>query len=315
MKICKRLAAALLVLVMLLTMLPAQAFAAGRIDMNADSSLTISYTDKEIPLVGADFSIYLVATVNNSGTLTTTTDFTNFNVDIYGENEGAWRALASTLEGYVLRDNVKASASGETNRNGQLILNNPVKGLYLVLGNRYVYNDRVYETEPFMVMVPTIDVESDEWLYDVVVKPKHESWEIPEEDETITRKVVKVWDDKGYSKQRPKSVIIQLLRDGRVYDSVKLNDDNNWRYTWKDLDDDYRWSVVEKESEELKNYTVSITREGKTFIITNTYEEDLPVKTEEDLPQTGQLWWPVPALFAGGLLLIIFGLIRRRNAQ
>ena len=31
------------------------------------------------------------------------------------------------------------------------------------------------------------------------------------------------------------------------------------------------------------------------------------------LPQTGQLWWPVPVLIAAGFLLIIFGLIRRRR--
>ena len=31
------------------------------------------------------------------------------------------------------------------------------------------------------------------------------------------------------------------------------------------------------------------------------------------LIQTGQLWWPVPVLLAGGLLLIVLGLIRRRS--
>ena len=31
------------------------------------------------------------------------------------------------------------------------------------------------------------------------------------------------------------------------------------------------------------------------------------------LPQTGQLWWPVPVLTAGGLILIIAGIIRRRK--
>lgn len=31
------------------------------------------------------------------------------------------------------------------------------------------------------------------------------------------------------------------------------------------------------------------------------------------LPQTGQLWWPVPLLLAGGLLLVVLGLSRRRE--
>lgn len=32
-----------------------------------------------------------------------------------------------------------------------------------------------------------------------------------------------------------------------------------------------------------------------------------------DLPQTGQLWWPVPILAIAGLMLMIVGIIRRRT--
>lgn len=31
------------------------------------------------------------------------------------------------------------------------------------------------------------------------------------------------------------------------------------------------------------------------------------------LPQTGQLWWPVPALVCGGLFLILIGVVKRRS--
>lgn len=34
-----------------------------------------------------------------------------------------------------------------------------------------------------------------------------------------------------------------------------------------------------------------------------------------DLPQTGQLWWPVPFLAGGGLFLMLVGLIRRRGGE
>ena len=33
------------------------------------------------------------------------------------------------------------------------------------------------------------------------------------------------------------------------------------------------------------------------------------------LPQTGQLWWPVPVLALAGLVLVIFGLVRRKNGK
>ena len=33
------------------------------------------------------------------------------------------------------------------------------------------------------------------------------------------------------------------------------------------------------------------------------------------LPQTGQLWWPVPVLFVVGVVLILLGVLRRRSGK
>lgn len=115
---------------------------------------------------------------------------------------------------------------------------------------------------------------------------------------------------------------MQLLRDGSVYDTVTLNADNNWRYTWSNLDNSYQWTVVEKECD---GYNVVVSREGVTFVVTNTYQPETTPPTEPStpttssakptLPQTGQLWWPVPMLCFAGLLFIVVGLIRRRRGD
>ena len=99
------------------------------------------------------------------------------------------------------------------------------------------------------------------------------------------------------------------------------------------------------------DYTVEIVREGATLVMVNSTTTDIPDEPvpespgspdnpnepdepdkpkapdepgddldipDEDvplasLPQTGQLWWPVPLLLCGGLLLVVFGLLRRRG--
>ena len=119
---------------------------------------------------------------------------------------------------------------------------------------------------------------------------------------------------------------MQLLRNGKVYDTVILTAKNNWRYTWRDLDCSCQWTVVEKA---VEDYTVSVTREGITFVVTNSYDKvipdtpaperppdkpEKPSNSKPGLPQTGQLWWPVPLLVAAGLLFIIIGLVQRRGA-
>ena len=325
MKLCKRIVPVLLVILML----PATAFAAGNIDLRQDVKLTISYQDDAMPLAGAEFSIYLVASVDENGELTTEDTFKQFNVNIRGKNDAAWKVLATTLEGYVLRDNIAPTDSGKTNTNGYLSFPTGTErltpGLYLVLGSRHTQGGFRYDATPFMVMLPTQDAEKNEWIYDVLVSPKHDSSEIPNTPSTITRKVLKVWDDAD-NKNRPTEVIVQLLRNGEVYDTVTLNDDNNWRYTLSNLDDSYTWTVVEKECE---GYTVQIERDGITFVIKNTYETNIPdnptpnvpvspnptnpTPNNPSLPKTGQTWWPVPLLLMGGLSFIIVGLICRKR--
>ena len=296
MKMNKRLISICLSLLLVFMLLPVSALAAGRIDLDQDVGLTITYQDHGTPLSGAVFNIYLVATVNAYGELETTEQFKIFNVDIPGKADDTWRALASTLEGYVLRDNIAATDSGKTDRNGQIAFPTGGKrltaGLYLVLGERHTQDGYRYDATTFMVMLPSLDKENN-----------------------VTRKVLKVWEDKGQEKDRPEEVIVQLLRDGKVFDTVTLNAANNWRYTWTALDNGYSWTVVEKETD---NYTVEVTQEGITFVVKNTHNEDIPdeptTPTKPTLPQTGQLWWPVPVLIAAGLLFVVIGLLRRRGA-
>ncbi len=351
MKICKK-AVLLLLAALLLVCTVMPAFAAEDINPNHSIRLTLHYFDVDnTPIVGAKFSIYQAATVDKTGKLTVTKEFAGYNVNIpyYNDNE-AWKSLATTLEGFVLRDKLSPTDTQTTNEQGQAVFpsNDNKKlmpGLYLVLGTRYIKGEVEYETLPFMITMPMQDESDDEWNYDVSLVPKYES-RSEFESAKVDCKVLKVWDDKGNEASRPKGVVVQLLRDGEIYDTVTLNAANNWRYKWSNLDAIYQWRVVEKE---LDDYTVSISREGVTFVITNTCTKEIPsnpsspssptnpnepsnptnpvspsspsnpsepnnptgpgTPNDPTLPQTGQLWWPVPMLAAGGLLMIIIGLM------
>lgn len=315
MKLCKRLTSVLLAV----WILSCAVFAAGSIDKNRDIELTISYRDDSTSLVGAEFNIYLVASMDENGELTTENAFQQFNVDIRGKNDEAWKTLATTLEGYVLRDKIAPTDSGKTDDNGYLCFptgnERLTPGLYLVLGSRHTQDGFRYDAMPFMTMLPTQDTENNEWVYDVLVEPKFEASALPETPSTIARKVLKVWDDANDKENRPSQVVVQLLRDGTVYDTVTLSEENNWRYTWPELDDSYTWTVVE---EACEGYSVQIEQDGITFVITNTRSNEPPNVPPSDgsvLPQTGQLWWPVPLLLMGGLLFILVGLACRKRKE
>ena len=77
--------------------------------------------------------------------------------------------------------------------------------------------------------------------------------------------VHKVWDDNGYP-SRPGSVKVNLLKDGKTAETVTLNADNQWTYTWDKLDDRYEWTVQEETPE---GYEASYKKQDNTVFITN----------------------------------------------
>lgn len=307
----------ILVTVVLITLLAAQTAAVGPISPDQEVSLELLCQSNGTALVGAEFSIYHVASVDASGNLTPTRTveaYENFLSDLA---EADWPGIVSTLEGFFLRDNVPPTDQGATDENGQLHFPRQAErleqGLYLVTGSCHEQDGFVYEMQSFLVMLPTLDQANDVWVYHVPVKPKYTREELPEEPSEKIR-VLKIWDDRGFKQERPPEIQVQLLCDGEVYDTVTLNRENSWSHIWEHLEHGHRWMIVELAPE---GYKVVVTQNGSIFTVTNT-KEGPPPPTEPgppDLPNTGQLTWPIPVLIIAGLLLILAGLLRRRGSE
>ena len=176
--------------------------------------------------------------------------------------------------------------------------------------------DSTYTVEPSLICLPCADETSNTWDYDAALAPKHDREPLPPapSDDTVERKVLKVWDD-GNAASRPQEITVQLLKGGVVYDTVRLNAKNSWRYTWSKLpkyDASGRritWTVTETA---VGGYTVSIRQEGVTFVVTNSRTPSTPAQPSTpagpSLPQTGTVWWPVGLLAVCGAVLVLAGL-------
>jgi len=283
-------------------------------------------------------------------------DFKDYNVSLRNSSNSEWKNLASTLKGLAARDQVKPIDQGQTDQGGKLTfptgetLLEP--GLYLVTGSKLKIDRTTYDPSPFVVMLPYNDEKTGQLKYhvDAAVKYTYKSDSSdsgPPSSKTVSRKVIKVWEDAGYEDVRPDHIEVQLLKNGKVYDTAELNEKNNWRYTWTDLDSSAEWDITE---EKMDSYAVEVYREGITFVVTNTStteifddpvpegyldfpeppeitdldepevpkegvdvpEENTTESSEPSLPQTGQLWWPVPVLIMAGLLCLMIGLVFRK---
>lgn len=309
----------LLGLFLMLMIFPTEALAAGPIDTDRDVALTINYNHEGQPISGAEFRLYKVATVDAYGAYTPADWFASYPIYTEGLDLQGWRSLALTLSGYVLRDNIPATDSGRTGTDGLLIFPTASSitlkpGLYLITSVKHTFDGYTYTAAPFLVALPSPDKTNNTWNYTLTISPKHDREKEPEK---LTRKVLKVWDDQDNENSRPENIMVDLLRDGEIFDTVTLNKRNNWRFTWTDLDGKYEWTVVEHE---VSGYTVKVDKTGATYIITNTKNSVPPVtppttpeKPSPKLPQTGPIWWPVQVLAVLGIVLIIIGILRRRG--
>lgn len=306
MKICKKIICA----VLLSMLFPVLTFAAGTTEQDQTYSLTIHAACGEKNIESMEIRGYLISNMDANGELTVTEKFASYkeNLNIRGKNDSAWEAAAVKLEDVILKDaSLKADVSAKTDKNGMTTFKNLSRGLYLILSDSVEVNEKVYTAAPFFVMLPEQGTQTEQ--YDVTVNMKLE-----ENPVRADYKVIKVWEDSCHQDQRPKSIEIVLWCDGEEYDKVTLPENGHWDHTWKELETGYKWSVTEKKQDGYKE--PEITQKGYTFTVTNTCSKATTgAQTSSKLPQTGQLWWPVPLLICAGLLFIIVGLIRRRRDE
>lgn len=344
---CRAFAGMLLCLLLCVSLLPVKAFAGTQdmLDVKEETALTVQYE-----LGGASFYLYRAADVSADLEFTLTGDFAGYPMEVNGLDGAGWRALAETLAGFAVQDQIRPLRSGVTDEEGSLVWSNLETGLYLVVGEQMEVDSYVYTPMPSLVVLPSRN-DAGQWEYDAVIQPKYDREEQPGSDmEKII--LMKIWQDHGFEDRRPDSITAELYMDGTLYDTVSLNKENNWRYEWKDLPAGHKWTAAEKDMPDC--YSMTCVKEGEYLVITNCYQPETPAETESSsgtessaeeesssgsessapagtggsggsgngsggggsvLPQTGQLWWPVPILAFAGIAAFTIGWARRRARE
>jgi len=314
----KRIRPLLLALLMAVMLLPAQAMALDAIDTTQKTSLTVQVSPDGKPQKDVEFRLYRVAEVSPHCYFTLSGAFKEYPVDLRDNDSDDWRALATTLSGYVRTDALSPDAAAKTNETGSVTFVDLPTGLYLLLADRwYDTSTHYYTPAPILISLPNLNTE-EQWIYGVTISAKlTPGWDSPTPTYTELS-VLKLWNDNN-SEKRPTEIQVELYNDSVLTDTVTLSKANNWQHTWTKLDSKANWFVREKEVSE--GYTVSIEQQGNRFVLTNTLP-DMPDDPDDPgdpddpkLPQTGVLWWPVPVLLAAGLFFILLGALRRRGER
>lgn len=293
---------------------------ANSVSTQQENIITIYYHNEDVPIVGAQFDVFHLGVVNESNSFTASDVFKDSNIDFRISNTSNWRDLAVTLEGYILRDNIDASFSGKTDEQGQLqfrVNDDKEQDLYLIIGSRHTQDDCVYNASAVIICFDQ-ENDSDDRPLELVIQPKFRILAANDSVESIDIKATKIWRDQGYETIRPEEITVQLLKNGIVFDDAVLSKDNDWTFAWENLDATASWHITEVDE---NDYLVFISHDNNRFFVSNTYagqEIPLPDSTEPadpSLPQSGQVWWPVPVLIILGFLFLLLGSFCKRGTK
>ena len=261
------------------------------IDLSKKGSIVIDIlTNDNEPIIGAEISIYKVADakiVNNNLLFENIDEINSCEIDFTKIGD---EAVSNELVNCIISTDISKKTL-ITNNSGRVKFDSLELGLYLVVQNNMVKG--YSKIDSYLVMIP-YEVDN-KWCYD--------SYSVPKTDifKTMDITVLKEWNKQNEFSKLPDSVTIQLLKENVVISTVLLNDENNWTYTWVDLEKSDEYDV--KEIDIPDGYTASYRNDGYNFIVTNT----------DKLPQTGQLVWPIPFFLITGLSCIIVGIHNYRR--
>lgn len=302
-----------------------------RIRTDAKTYMIVRYQFQGQAIPGANFKIWRVADVDDFCRFTAVNEFAGceYTENLNQNDQASWKAMAHNLKPWVIKQGIAPYVTGQTDVvNGDIVFSeakgNMLKpGLYLLVGEPpATIGDYTYSSAPTMIYLPEINMDDNDWDYGseaepVIIKPKGERGDDPDVDTRL--KVIKTWEEYGYTDKRPESITVELLKNGKIERRAELSEKNDWRYTFENLPVYEDGKLNEWDLDEVyfdDNYRSEITREGITYIVKNIYTGELPPGDPTPLlPNTGLLWWPVPVLAGLGVLFIVLGAGKRRKAE
>ena len=282
---------------------------------------TPSPAPTEVPDPQVDLMIPVKKIVEKTGSYLPNTDTTfNFSVKLSNKECGTDKIVVKWGDAPIADGKFSLTVkAGETGASGYLYISGPLSQIANLSGTieeivpentgKWTYDTKVYSF--------TTDAEGGfASFYYTLDGSTHSASaaeftnQFKEDVPRTTLTVKKVWQDKGYEKKRPGSVTVELYyyqKDKNGKDTktkvlykvngksitAELNENNDWSYTFENLDARWTWTVDEVKTPSGYSRKVTLSADKKTATVTNTYGAQ---------PKTGFDGLPLILCMAGVML-------------
>ena len=213
----------LMALAMVCTM-PLKAFAAStdqateQIDTAKTSTLTVAYNADDTEFESVKVQLYRVADLTAEYDFVLTEEFAASGLDLNNlDSSDQWRTVSDTLDAFV-QSNSPASVGEFTlaPSNTKAVFNGLTPGWYFIPQVVLVCENDIRTFSSVIATLPTVS--EGKWVYSYDTKPKSENVVPTYKDVTYFINVV--WEDAGYEKYRPASVVAHVSHTGGPDDPV-----------------------------------------------------------------------------------------------
>lgn len=311
----------------------------------AEHVIEVQFVTESGPVEGAAFSVYEVMDV--FGQLTG--EFADLPIDVgdLSDVENV-NALTGTLASFVADGTGTPAAQGETDSMGRVLLTVPEEGVYLLTESRGEAGGKIVASSPALVSVRddspnpvelsvkysivgssgeskpfsvekvwtggdgasrpdsvTVRLLRGGEVYDEVELSEANGWSYTWEGLSVT-------EDWNVAEENiPAGYSVTVTRDGQVFtvENTYIETTTTTESTTTTAPEETTTTTAASET------TTTTSAETTTTTTTTTATAVTQTTAPPKLPQTGQLWWPVPVLFAGGLVLFVIGLLAPRTVK
>ncbi|MDO4620216.1 MAG: Cna B-type domain-containing protein [Lachnospiraceae bacterium] len=256
-------------------------------DVSADEKASDCSVSIEFEGIGAEFELYRAAdfTLASNGEISfaLTGDFAGSKVALDDLSDEQWQTAAETLDAYAVSQKLQPMKTAIVGENGKAEFKDLPEGLYLVRSASMQDGKYTYSATRTLLTLPTTSekpaTNQSSWTRSVTIVPKVTKTEKPPVIKNY--KIIKQWSgDKKDNRPKAIKVTITCVTGGdseektTTQETVELNAENDWTYSWTTEDIDAEYSVdetpvpdgytraVKKTVDEKKNLVI--------FTLTNT---------------------------------------------
>ncbi len=277
------------------------------VSTDKECSLTLFYSNGRNLFSELPVRIYKIAEVSSDCRFTLTPSFESTKLILNGiRAANEWNVVRYTLETHIITSSVEPDYTAITDSEGKISLAGLSVGLYLAVADQTVTNESVYIFDSALAMLPGLNSEGF-WEYNVDIVPKSAVVPPVEPDEETELRITKLWNNDNGKNTRPKSIEVEIFKNGESYLTARLSEETMWSFSWTAKDDGSDWRVSERSVP--SDYAVTVEKRENTFVLTNTFISFDP--EDPVTPPTGDtanIMFYIIIMIISGIALTVLGI-------